>query len=135
MPDFFVFLAPGSVLCLIYFIKKRLKNRTECPSFFDSVPIVAHILGAVFDPQNLHFGCLGTILAPLGSILAPLGSILAPLGSILVAVGSPGFPKVTFLHFWGALLPPLGSHLAPLWSTLGAQGSHFGAFLVSFGTI
>ena len=42
-------------------------------------PMVAHILGAVFDPKT--------------SILGSPGVILAPLGSILVALGSPGDPR------------------------------------------
>ena len=45
-----------------------------------AVPIVAHILGAVFDSKT--------------SMLGSPGVILAPLASILVAVGSPGAPQV-----------------------------------------
>ena len=80
MPEFVVFLAPGSVLCLIYFIKNCLKSMTECSSCFDAVPIVAYILGAAFDPQTsiwgspgLHFGVPGLHFSTLGLHFGCLG--------------------------------------------------------------
>ena len=66
-----------------------------------AVPIVAHILGAFFDPKTSILGWV----------------ILAPLGSILVALGSPGDPKGSPMKpnekksgFWELFPLYLGSH-------------------------
>ena len=46
-----------------------------------SVPIVAHIVGTVFDPKTSCLGSLGVILAPLDTIWVTLGSPGDPKGS------------------------------------------------------
>ena len=57
-----------------------------------AVPIVAHIVGAVFDPETLISGSPGVILAPLGSILVALGSLGLHFGSLGLHFGGLGLP-------------------------------------------
>ena len=64
MPESFCF--SRSWLCTLpdIFRQKMFKKQDGMPEFFDTVPIVAHIFGAVFDPQTLILGAWGSFGHP-----------------------------------------------------------------------